>query len=347
MSEITPQKRELALKQILAQKEKVDYDIRDFTIDYIVQEFNKKRFFIPNYQRQFVWNKNTQSRFIESILLGLPIPFLFLGTDPETSNFEIVDGAQRIQTLVTFIGNKLRLINLESLNSINKFYFKDLPAKLQRTIENTALRMIVLSEKTTLETRQEIFNRINTSSLKASPTEIRMGSFDGPFTEFIKKLSLNEKFIKLAPLSAQKLSRKEDYELLFRFFAYSDNLNHYNNEPANFIDSYVEKHKDKFDKERFYSEFNNTIEFVDKYFPYGFKKNKNASFTPKARFEAISVGVNLALRENPNLKVDNVDWIQSNEFEKITTSDGANNKSRLLGRINYVKDKLLESNINE
>lgn len=342
MSNKTFDEKQKALEEIEEQKKKIDYDIRDFTIDYIVKEFDEGRFFIPDYQREFVWHENMQSRFIESILLGLPIPMLFLGIDNETGNFEIVDGAQRIQTLVVFTKNMLKLRNLRKLVSINSFYFKDLPSKTQRIFENTALRMVVLEERTTLEIRQEIFNRINTSGLKAAPTEIRMGAYDGPFTEFIKRCASNKLFVALCPLTPGKLKRKEDYELLFRFFAYSDRYEAYDGKPSHFINKYVNDNQENFDEKRLEHEFNRMLQFVDKYFPYGFARSKTSRFVPRTRFEAIAIGVNLALRENPNLEVKNVDWIDSEEFENVTTTDGANNRRKLLERINFVKNKLLE-----
>ena len=84
----------------------VDYDTKDFTIDYIIQEFQKGTFYIPKYQRKFVWDDKRRRRFIESALLGLPIPFLFLA-EMEDGLLEIVDGAQRIQTLEQFVNDDL------------------------------------------------------------------------------------------------------------------------------------------------------------------------------------------------------------------------------------------------
>jgi len=84
------------------------------------------------------------------------------------------------------------------------------------------------------------------------------------------------------------------------------------------------------------------LDFVDKNFPYGFAKSKNAKSTPRVRFEAIAVGVALALRENEKLIVNNVDWIESDEFRVHTTSHASNSPNRVTGRIEYVRDMLLE-----
>ncbi|UDM73550.1 DUF262 domain-containing protein [Vagococcus fluvialis] len=342
-SELELEIRKKSELEIITNQEKIDYDIRDFTIDYLVTQFASDRFFIPEYQRQFVWNDNTQARFIESILLGIPIPFLFLAVDDETGNFEIVDGAQRIRTLRRFMGNDLKLVNLKNLSKSNGFYFKDLTSSTQRKFENRALRMIVLEDKTTVESRKEIFNRINTAGVRATPVEVRMGTYDGPFIEFVKKLALDELYQKLAPMTDTSTDRKEQYELIFRFFAYSDELENYsdNVKVQDFIDSYAKRNQNEFEVDRLEQEFNRTMQFVSKNFPNGFRKTKGANSTPKARFEAIAVGVNLALRENENITLSDIDWINSEEFQNVTTSDAANNKSKLVRRINYVKNKLL------
>lgn len=339
--EFTYDEAKKAEKQILENQKKIDYDIRDFTIDYLVSQFRTERFYIPEYQRRFVWNNNTQSRFIESILLGIPIPLLFLAVDDETGDFEIVDGAQRIQTLDAFINDRLVLSNLSELTMINGYKFSDLTSAIRRKFENKALRMIVLEDSTTVESRKEIFNRINTAGVKATPIEVRMGTYDGPFIEFIKRLALDDKYQKLAPMTSKNINRKVQYELLFRFFAYSEKLDKYDNNVQNFIDNYTMENQNNFDKERLESEFYNVLDFVEKYFPHGFKKTAGAKSTPNARFEAIAIGTNLALRANPNLKNPDMSWLDSDEFKRITTSDGANNRTKLIGRIYYVRDMLL------
>ena len=108
------------------------------------------------------------------------------------------------------------------------------------------------------------------------------------------------------------------------------------------IDDYDDYNKDKFDRDKYLREFKGMLCFVDKNFPYGFAKSKNAKSTPRVRFEAIAVGVALALRENEKLIVDNVDWLDSDEFRVHTTSHASNSSNRVTGRIEYVRDMLLE-----
>ena len=157
--EITEEMRLLAEKQIKEQATETRYDLRDFTIDYIIQQYNNDLFFIPDYQRQFIWKTTNKIKFIESVLLGLPIPMMFVA-DLDDGRLEIVDGVQRIQTLEQFKNNDLVLKNLKFLTTLENFTFIDLPIAYQRKFNTKALRLVVLEDTTTIERRQEIFNRI-------------------------------------------------------------------------------------------------------------------------------------------------------------------------------------------
>ena len=84
------------------------------------------------------------------------------------------------------------------------------------------------------------------------------------------------------------------------------------------------------------------LDFVDKFFPNGFSKKKGHVRTPRIRFEAISVGVALALEQNSNLVPKTLDWLESQEFKEYTTSDASNSKPKVIQRIEYVRDQLLK-----
>ena len=173
--------------------------------------------------------------------------------------------------------------------------------------------------------------------------EQRRGRFDGSFIDFIAECSTNPKFLILCPISDKREEREERAEMVLRFFAYTEQYVHFVHLVGEFLDDYVKDKKDNFDADIMAEEFENMLDFVDKYFPYGFKKTINHASTPRVRFEAISVGVSLALKEKPNFIPRKAvsSWINSEEFEEHTTSDAANNRNRFTGRIEYVRDKLL------
>lgn len=340
-SKITFEQKQAADAQIKEIQKQIDYDTKDYTIEFLVEKFKKGDFFIPEYQRKFIWKDSNRSLFIESVLLGLPIPFMFFG-NCQNGKIEIIDGAQRIQTLNSFILNGFKLIGLKKLDTLNKFYFSDLSEVQQRKFKEKTLRIITLEEDTPNEIRQDLFNRINTSGIKANSSEIRRGSFPGKLTSFIEECCKNKLFIELCPIPEKGESRHERFELVLRFFAYTNNYLSFVHSVNTFLDDFLILNMETFDEDVYRTEFENMLEFVQKYFPNGFAKIKNATATPRVRFEAIAVGVTLALREEPDLAIENVDWLKSEEFKQCTTSDASNNQGKLRGRIEYVRDQLLK-----
>ena len=346
MQSITPEQRKNAENQIKALRKEIDYDTRDYAIDFLVQQYRENEFYIPDeYQRQYIWESQNKNRFIESILLGLPIPFMFF-SDADDGRCEIIDGAQRTQTLEEFMNNELKLSDLKKLTTLNGFTYADLPEYFKRKFNKTTMRIVVLSDETTLEIRQEIFNRINTTGIRANPSEIRRGSHAGPFMDFLKECTKNSTFIRVCPVSETSKKRYDDLELVLRFFAFLNNYKNFNHRVDEFLDSYVESVKDSFDQKKFKMEFENMLAFVDKYFENGFKKTKTSKSTPRVRFEAIAVGVGLALRENPSLIPSSMEWLRSEEFKMHTTTHASNSPSRVSGRVEYVRDMLLGGETN-
>lgn len=352
------EQREFAETDILHQSRTVRYDTKDYTIGYLVSEFNpikesteekkisSKMFVIPEYQRNSIWTPADKSLFIESIFLGLPIPFLFF-CERDDGTTEIVDGVQRITTLYSFINNELRLSSLQKLNSLNGFRYSDLSDAIQRKFKNRALRIIVLDGDTSLSFRQDLFSRVNRSGRKITDAEFRRGTFPGALTDFIDKCSSDPLFIKLCPLSAKKVDRYARFELVLRFFSFVNHYKEFKHDVAPFLDKFLLENQSIFDETIYYSEFNKMCKFVEAYFPNGFAKPDSQQAVPNVRFEAISVGVALALRENPDLVPTNMSWLDSDEFKQKTTTDASNNPGRLAERIEFVKNNLLGGGGNE
>lgn len=331
-----------AEEQISKLRKEIDYNTRDYTIDFLIQQFRSDEFYIPDeYQRQYIWNEADKNRFVESILLGLPIPLMFF-SDTEDSRCEIIDGAQRTQAMEEFMSGDLVLSGLKKLNSLNGFSYNDVPAYFRKKFDKTNMRVIVLSDDTSLEIRQEIFNRINTTGREAKPSEVRRGSFRGPFMDFLMSCTEDDVFKEVCPISDTMKKRYEQLELVIRFFAFLDHYQEFNHRVDSFLDDYIESTKDSFDGEKMKTEFDRMLSFVKKYFPFGFAKTSRAKSTPRVRFEAISVGVALALREKPDLVPQSMEWLDSEEFKRHTTTHASNSPVRVSGRILYVKNMLLE-----
>src|SRR6202162_2447527 len=158
----TPEERLKAEQQIRQIQKEIRFDTRDFPVEVIVSRFQKGNFSIPSYQREFVWTPEDQSSFIESVIMGLPIPMMFLAEDDE-GTFEIVDGMQRIKALEEFVSNDLTLRGLQKLTALEGFQLDRLPENQREKFTSRALRIVVLDQDTTEESRRDLFERINKS----------------------------------------------------------------------------------------------------------------------------------------------------------------------------------------
>jgi hypothetical protein len=339
---ITMEMREKADIQLNELQKEIKYDTKDYTVEVILSKMNNGDIVIPDYQRQFVWKEKDEASFIESVLLGLPIPFMFF-CECEDGTYEIIDGAQRVQTLIGFIKDEIIISGVPKLTSLNGFKFSSLSSMHQRRFLNKSLRIIVLDATTQSDIRQDIFNRINASGVKINDSEMRRGSYPGKFTEFIDRCCKDDLFKTLCPVPSEKEKRYERFELVLRFFAYSSEYENFEHRVSPFLDAFLKKQQNSFNEQAYIEEFNNTMQFVKKYFPSGFAKSNEASSTPRVRFEAIAVGTALALRRKPDLAIHSVEWLDSNEFKELTTSDASNNQGELKKRVEFVRDKLLES----
>lgn len=335
--------------QIVELSKRIEFYLTEYSVELLANKMNNNQFVVPSYQREYTWEHDRKSRFIESLLLGLPIPFLFFWEMPN-GKLEIVDGSQRLRAIEEFLLGDLQLGELQSLTAVSGFKFSDLPESRQRKIQNRSIRGIVLNEHADEQARFDMFERINTGSKIANMAEVRRGALAGPFMDLIIELSALPQFAALAPVSKKELDEREREELVARFFAYSDGLEGYKDRPSEFIFNYVKKMNFEVAgnsalTDRYRARFQESVDFIERVFPYGFRRSHKGKATPRARFEAIAVGSRLALDIRPSLVNDNVadvtPWLTSDAFTKVTGSDGANAVARLRERTGFVRNQLL------
>lgn len=352
--------REKSEEEILQAAKLVRFNVIDYSLEHLVQKVKSKEYYVPAYQREFTWDKKKKSRFIESVMMGLPIPFLFFWQDGD-GNFEIVDGSQRLRTLEEFVDKGFKLGELSILTHSKGMKFDDLSDSRKRKFLSQSIRGILLANDTSASTRTEMFNRINTGGSKANEAEIRRGSLPGPITDLIVELATNERFIEMTPISKSLADKREREELVVRFLAYTSRYNEnseeqlftgYKDRPREFIYKYLEEDNAKATEDptivdMLRSNFLQMLDFVANTFPNGFQKPKLGMQIPRARYEAIAIGSALAIQANP-LLLENVpsieEWLDGDPFIAATTSDGANTKSKLHKRIKFVRDGLLGTN---
>lgn len=343
----------IALDDDIVSLQKItDHQIREFPVSVIVDKFQRgletdeAELYIPDYQREFVWSNVQKSRFIESLLLNIPIPYVFVADIGNSDGrLEIVDGSQRIRTLYHFLNDKFVLEGLKKLTSANGFKYSDFTPARKLRFDRKTIRMIELTELCDEDARREIFDRLNTGGIKLTTMEQRQGTNDGPFLNLVNNLSENHTFRAICPLNSARMRRSEYPELVLRYFAYTDKYLDFDKSVDTFLTDYlIEKNRDYQDEQRdaLTLQFTDMCEFVERYFPNGFRKNATANTVPRIRFEAIAVGTTLALKENPQLVPPPVDeWINSLAFITHTRSDASNSRPKVKARIEFVRDKLL------
>lgn len=356
---MTPDKVDRAENQIYIQQQEIAYNTREYTVELLVSKYLKgierseNEIYVPEYQREFVWDEERQSKFIESIILGLPIPFIFVA-EMADGRSEIIDGSQRIRTLAKFLENELRLEKIEMLSYLNGFRFRDLNIPRQRKFRHAIIRMVVFSDKATEKVRTEMFKRINQGSDILKHMEVRKGLMNGKFRDFIyhecTKIDLLHQLCPLTPLAQD---RQELQELILRFFAFQDRYPNYTQGLRNFLDAYLDEKNQNFsetEREEKLIQFNHVLQFIHKHFPNGFiKPSSKQKYASKIYFESISVGVALALQENPELlqqaQID-LGWLNSLALKKIIEPRFNTHAPKCIKRrIDFVKNSLLEVEI--
>lgn len=341
--------------QIEKERKKIDYDTREFTIEYLVNKYknglrdDKNQIFVPNYQRAYVWENDHASRFIEAIFQGLPIPYFYFAETKE-GRLEIIDGSQRIQTLHKYLQNELKLSGLKIIDELNGSLFEQLTESRKRKFENRPLRCIVLRDLVEEETRALLFERINTSSVTLTEQQARKGAYTGKFTDLLTELTQNELFTSQTRFTELAKKSQTPQELILRFFAWNFKLVDYssNNGQADFLDTFLKETNKELNADAkqivsYLDEFTRVFSFIQNKLPGVLIYPSNGNKTPLLRFEAITVGVARALRKRPDLEAPQENLLENETFNKLTGQGIAGTASyrKLLERITFVEDWLL------
>lgn len=331
----------------------VKFTIAEYPVSLYVGRFandTDDRYFVPEYQRNLAWSPEQQSQFIESLLVGLPIPFMFF-YQTDKGRMEIVDGSQRMRAMRAFLSENLRLRDLVLVPELNGFTYADLDGERRNKFEDVTIRTILLATDTDPATRAEMFARLNKAGTAANEAEVRRGSLPGPITDLIKELAEFPAFVSATPLSPKAIDQREREELVTRFFAYVNSnatpegrFPGYRDRPKKFLYDYLKRANDAARQDpamvdAMRAEFQRVLDFVSRSFPHGFQKSGANHAVPRVRFEAIAVGSALALRAKPDLVVEPTEIgskMDNADFDRVVVSDGANVRAKLEGRIDLI-----------
>ena len=172
----------------------------------------------PEWQRSYIWDPRRASRLIESFLIEIPVPVVYLAKNTE-GKYEVIDGVQRLTSLFKFFNGDYVLSGLEMLSHLNKKRFKELPEILQNKLQDTTLRTFELSPLTSSNLLFIIFERLNTGGMPLNEMEVRNCIYRGTLNNLIKELARSEDFVRC--INQKDVSKRmADRNMVLRFLAF-------------------------------------------------------------------------------------------------------------------------------
>ncbi len=230
----------------------------------------------PEYQRNYIWDNKKASMLIESIILNVPIPVIYVSQEADDT-WTVIDGLQRLNSLKRFFDRDFKLSGLELLSDLNKSDVHTLAPKALRILKNGLLRVIVISHDSHEDIKYDVFMRLNRGSVKLNEQELRNCLYRGAFNELLKSLCNNEYMLALMNIK-EPHKRMIDCELILRFFSLRENwspekgggspddegVSNYRGRIKNFLNNFMRQnqHSSKENLDQMSSCFNDAIKKV-------------------------------------------------------------------------------------
>ncbi len=236
-----------------------DYQIStypaDFTLEVLHQKWKADEILIPEFQRGFVWKQVQASKLIESFLVGLPVPAVFLYSERKSQKFFVIDGQQRLKSIFYFLEGYFgpetqgarrvfRLTGLSPDSLFNSKTFEDLRDEDKRRLKNAVLRSFVVQQLDPADdtSMYHIFERLNTGGTLLTNQEIRNCVYHGNFIGFLNQVNAVPAWRRILGKEALD-TRRKDIELLVRFFAMRD-ISAYKKPMKDFLSKFMRKNRD-------------------------------------------------------------------------------------------------------
>jgi hypothetical protein len=307
----------------------------------------------PEFQREIVWKNPAQTRFIDSLIKQLPIPSMCFSLDYRTQKWQVVDGLQRMATIIKFLsGESWTLSKLDDVDSRisgqHSSRFMDMNSELNSyftRVENLTIPITVLrcdySKKSHTNYLFTIFHRLNSGGTKLNNQEIRNCIYYGKLNNLLKELNKNPSWMKINKMKRETGYRFTKQEIILRFFAFHNRLQEYKGRLAKFLNDYMNDNKNPDDEFLGQKEmlFQRTVDIIYKKI---FEGRIPSDFTITV-FEALLIGVahNLSyLESQPNLLVKSLyeKLLKHDEFSEQKLREGLSGKPRVMGRLLAAKE---------
>lgn len=347
--------------QIETQRNMLSTDRLDLSFGEIMRMYQDGDIIIkPAFQRHFRWDIDQRTRFIESILLGIPIPPIFVAADGK-GVWELVDGLQRVSTMLSFFGvlksedegiknkNSWALIDGDRVEALNGFKYEILPELFKRSLKRATCRVEILNWNSNYDMRFELFNRLNTGGSPLTPQEIRnciYRDISDKFNDFLNRISSNSDFLALIELDDEKIQCLYHQELALRFISLYNNINHVKSSVAQHMTDFMKQALDN--KEFDYAGYELIFEQVFSLLHQAplnssiFRNRKGGQFAT-ALFDVITIGVSenyeYYKNESPKKILDKINnEVKKDEvLIKFSRKGNNNQRERIINRLRESK----------
>jgi hypothetical protein len=219
----------------------------DLSLETIAQMVDSSAIDVaPSYQRRERWKPKAQAELIESFLLNVPVPPVYLAED-DFGTYSVIDGKQRITAIHRFLRNKLSLGTLSRFVEVNDSKFSDLPKQLQNALSiRPYIRVVTLLKQTDPELKYEVFTRLNSRGQPLLPQEIRNALYRGQLNDLLFELGENlflRKQLKISSKKESAYTEMLDVEMPLRFLVFREQWKNFNGDSRRSMDDFMARHK--------------------------------------------------------------------------------------------------------
>lgn len=230
---------------------RLEYEIMnypaDITLSGYVDHWDKNELIVPDFQRKYVWDRIKASKLVESFLLGLPVPGTFLYKQRAKSGFLIIDGQQRITSVIRFIKGTFDESVFRLKNVHEKYVgksFGELSEDDQFKLKGSVLRATIIQQINPLDDTSiyQVFERLNTGGVNLNPMEVRQCVSYGPFVKALKEMNEDENWRRI--IGQPKIDKRlRDVELVLRCLAFSEKRESYEKPMKGFLNKFMEDYR--------------------------------------------------------------------------------------------------------
>ena len=325
----------------------------------LVARINSGAIYLPTLQRRAVWSLPIKSRFIETLILGLPVPNLILAEDPATGNLNVVDGQQRLGTLREYLGGEFRLEGAEIQDEFKGCYFSRQVAKSKKSktlsymdltkLSNMYIHSIVIAPDPGFagpnpgheydQAVIQMYRRLNFGGKALHGQEIRASIFRGSLDNLIRELNEDATW---RELFGKPHALLKDMEMILRFLALRQEHSEYRSPMQRFLDKFMAENRQISAErlEEFANAFRMTIALVKS--AIGKKGFRNGRKLKACRFDAIMCGVDAYIGKSKSPSKEDVlsrlERLQSNERYKWSIDEHVNETDRVKKRVELALD---------